>query len=533
MAKFAFISPYDQCALGVRYLSAVLKRAGHSVRIIILKDVINNRDPENLKVDSGYSGAITCCSDREYGLVCDLLREFDADFIGVSLASQCFGLGAWMSDKLKRDFPRIPLIWGGVDPTLHPELGIEHCDFLAVGEGEESLPELVATLREGRDPSRLDGFWVRNGGSVHRNPARPLIQDLDRIPFPDFEPGEKFLVQNNQVQPLTEPWYIMLTQRGCPYRCSYCINSALPSLYPKQKYLRRRSVANVMDELHWIRGLYPGLGYIAFFDDIFTLNKNWLREFGPRYRDEIGLPFWCYTYPGLCDDETATILKDMGVEHVHVGIQSGSERILKEVYHRPSIAKVKDTAQILERRGIRVRYDIIAGNPLEADEDHLATLEVLLDLPQPFRITPTNPLCMVFNSPITRMVKEKGIALTELKGVNGYISEEDTHFRFWRTIFDLTQYPILDKDFVRSLARDEHLKAHPDVVEAFQRALVQSYWQEPGGFVSRKEQAQQLQVQMAQLAAERDALRDRLAAIEGKRLYKLYQKIKGLFSGTK
>lgn len=526
MARIVFVSPYDQYALGVRYLSSVLKKTGHRTRIIALKKVFDNRHPQSLRVDSGYEGDTACCSSREYELVRELIKDFQADFIGISLASQCFGVSAWLSSGFHRDFPGIPVIWGGADPTLHPEIGIEHCDFLAVGEAEDSLPELLQLIGSGRDPAHVAGFWVRRGETVFRNPVRPLIQDLDRIPFPDFDRTEKFLVQHDQVRPLNEAWYLIMTQRGCPYRCGYCAHGTLPELYPGQRYVRRRSVANVIEELRWIRGLYPELGYLAFYDDIFTLNKKWLREFAPRYRDEIALPFWCYTYPGHCDDESASLLKQMGIDHVQVGIQSGSDRTLREIYNRPDPAQVGATARILDNYGIRLRYDLIAGNPLETEEDHLATLEVLLDLPHPFRINPANPLCFYFNSPITRLAKERGVPLRQLKGVNGCHPAEETHYRFWRNLYDLTQYPVLDKDFIRLLAKDPSLKRHPEILESFNSALEQSFWSEPQGFESSREALVTRQAQIRSLAAERDELRNRLRAIEGKWLYRLYKGIR-------
>jgi radical SAM superfamily enzyme YgiQ (UPF0313 family) len=292
-------------------------------------------------------------------------------------------------------------------------------------------------------------------------------------------------------------------------------------------------VDNVIEELRWIRGLYPELGYLAFYDDIFTLNKKWLREFAPRYRDEIGLPFWCYTYPGHCDDEIAALLKEMGVDHVQVGIQSGAERTLREIYNRPDPDLVGVTARILDKHGIPLRYDLIAGNPLETEKDHLATLEVLLDLPEPFRLNPANPLCLYFNSPIARLAKEKGIPLRQLNGANGYLPAEETYYRFWRAIYDLTQYPILDKNFIRSLAKDSHLKGHPEILETFQSVLVQSYWSELQGFETSKECIAKLRDQIRHLTVERDGLSSRLSAIEGKWLYRLYKKVAGFLSGGK
>src|SRR3989304_5908307 len=101
MAKIVFISPYDQYALGVRYLTACLKEAGHETRVIILKSVHHNRDPKNLEVDSGYRGSNASCSDTEYEYVKESIADFGADFFGLSLASQSYGLCAWVRERLR------------------------------------------------------------------------------------------------------------------------------------------------------------------------------------------------------------------------------------------------------------------------------------------------------------------------------------------------------------------------------------------------------------------------------------------------
>lgn len=525
MAKVVLISPSDQFTLGVRSLSAVLKRAGHQCRIVILNTIHHNRNPENLKVESGYSGANASCSDTEYALIRDLVQEFDPDFIGISLASQSFGLCAWLTERLHRDFKSIPILWGGVDPTLHPELGIEHADYLARGEAEESTLELIEQIASGKDANKVDGFWARQGETIHRNPMRPLIQDLDRLPFPDYDPEEKFLVEFDRVSPLEKLWYLIMTQRGCPYRCTFCVNSTLPGLSPGEKYVRRRSPARVIEELERILALYPGeLDFIWFWDDIFTISKRWLREFAPLYREKVGIPFCCYTYPGQCDDETASLLNTMGVSYVHFGVESGSKRVLNEIYRRSDPAGVVETAETLTRHNIPYRVDLIAANPLETDEDQLQTLEVLLKCPHPFRVNPTNPLAFYFNSPITRMAKEKGVALKEVEGVNAYLAVDDNNFQFWKAIFDLAQYPDLDDDFVRSLANDDHLKNNPDIVINFQKALQNTHWVEPSAFASKQDMLDTLNY-------ENWTLKKRLASIEEKPLYQVYKRVNSLLPG--
>ena len=524
MANIVFVTPYDHIALGARLLSAILKKAGHKTRLIVFKGMQLSLEADNLGGEPGYQGGIVCCTDREYGKIRDLIKDFDTDIIGVSFASHCFGLSVWLSQNFRKDFPSLPIVWGGIDPTIHPELGIESCDYMAIGEAEHSFLELVEALSKGERPTKIDGFWVNKDGEVFRNPMREAEQNLDVFPIPDWVPEEKYKVAGDYCGPLNDFFYMIMTQRGCPYKCSYCANVTLTELYNNQKLLRRRSVDHVLNELHYILKIYPELKFIHFFDDIFTINKKWVREFAPRYRAEIGLPFWCYTYPGQCDEETAMLLKEMNVEYVRIGIQSGSKRILKEIFHRRDPDTVGATARIFHKLDIPQTYDILLCNPFETVEDNLETLEVLLDLPHPFHANATNPINLYMNSPITRMAQERGFELVQPEGMNGYLAKDDNDYQFWRNIYQITQFPMLDKDFIRSLARNEYLKKNPQLLENFRIALKESALH--GEFYTKKYFIEKLSKKFKSLTKEKEELERKLATIRGKRLYKLAKKIK-------
>jgi radical SAM superfamily enzyme YgiQ (UPF0313 family) len=297
----------------------------------------------------------------------------------------------------------------------------------------------------------------------------------------------------------------------------------LAEMAPGQRYVRRRSPQNVVEELKWVKRHYPDeLDFISFWDDIFTVNRKWLGEFASLYREHIGVPFSCYTYPGLCDDATAELLKTMGVCYVHFGIESGSKKTLEEIYGRKDPKDVQETAQILKNHGIPYRVDLIAANPYETDEDHMETLEVLLQCPHPFRLNPTNPLAFYFNSPITVKAKSDGVLLRKAEGVNGYLAEDDNNYEFWKALFDLTQYPHLSKDFIRSLARDGHLRGKPEVLSTSQSALQNGYWAEPGAFISHEEL-------VTVLRGEIDWLKQRVAHSEQNAFRRLVRLVKSVF----
>ena len=531
MAHFAFVVPYDQYALGARTLSSVLKQLGHSVSLIILKTVHHNRDPENLQVADGYHAEQACCSETEYSLVRDLLLLRHPDFIGLSFSSPSFGLAAWLTERFHEDFPEVPVVWGGVDATLNPELAIKHADYVFVGEAEETLPVFVDKQMAGGDVSDIPGLWTEKDGRSIRNPPAQLIQDLDRIPFPDFTLENKYLVEENAAREVDYHYFVIMTQRGCPFRCSFCANSQLAGMYEGQKYLRRRSVENVIAELRAVRKLHPNLEFIEFYDDIFTVNKSWLRTFAERYRSEVNLPFWCYTYPGVCDGETADLLKQAGVAFVQVGIQSGSQRTLREVFRRVDPGKVSETARILSDRGIPGRYDLIAGNPFETEQDHLESLEVLLEIPHPFRMNPINPLTFFENTPITRMAKDGGIPLRRIEGANAYYAEDQKEYSFWKSLYQLPQYPQLEKDFIRSLTRGGHFRSHPLDLEAMVSGLERLYWHTASFCSTKEEYTHVLEDRLSETRSRLAAAQARLTGIEGKYLYKVYRKARRFVFG--
>lgn len=516
MAHFAFVCPYDQHALGPRTLSAILKRRGYTTSIVILKTALHNRDPKNLVVEDGYQAEESCCSEKEYSLLRDILKERRPDFIGLSYASSISGLSEWLTARFHDDFPGVPVVHGGADPTLNPELCVESADYVFVGETEQTLPEFVERYLAGRDVTGIPGLWTRKDGVRVTNPPAPLVADLDQVPFPDFAPEHKYLIQENAGGPAPHHFFILMSQRGCPCQCTFCMNSLIRDLYGDQRHLRRRSVGHVIAEIQSVRRMHPGLDLIEFWDDIFTINKPWLREFAERYPKEVGIPFWCYTYPGMCDEETAGLLQRAGIAFAHMGIQSGSRRTLQEVFRRPALATPAETARILMDHGIICRHDLIAGNPFEDEGDHLETLEALLELPHPFRIDLVNPLTFFYKMPITRMARERGIELRDVRGSHLCYPVDRNQYPFWRQLFWLTQYPQIPRDFLRLVSRSEYYRDHPEDLETLVGVMERAAWHNPQLVVSKD-------------ARIRD-LEERLRRIEGSRLYQWYRRLKPLWS---
>jgi len=238
----------------------------------------------------------------------------------------------------------------------------EDCfDAVCVGEGEQALAELVERVEAGRDYADLAGWWLKRRGEVIRNPLRPLVADLDTLPFADRD-----IFQYDEILRANDGWVDMMSGRGCPYDCSYCCNPGLKARYRGLgKYVRWRSPANVLAEIAALRARYP-LRTINFQDDTFTLDRRWTLEFCAAYRQACGLPFWINTRVERLDEEIVEALAAAGCRGVRVGVESGNEYLRQEILKkRMSNAEILAAVRRVQRQGMQVYTCNMIGIPGE------------------------------------------------------------------------------------------------------------------------------------------------------------------------
>lgn len=345
-------------SLGIASLSAYLKAHGHETFLVFDPAVFGgNRGRENPLLEKIFS-----ISPRE---IAEKALSYDPHLLAFSCVTGNFKWALQVAGEAKK-LSNVPTVFGGIHPTAVPDRVIQEkvVDAIVVGEGEEALLEIVKDIKNNIIRNlAVRNAWIKRNGVIHRNPVRPYIRNLDSLPFPD-----KSLFY--EKVPALEKVYMIMTSRGCPFRCAYCCNNLYSRIYAKEKgHVRQRSVDNVLDELRVVkrRGVSD---YIAFWDDIFALNKRWLKEFAPRYRREIGIPFVCYLHPNTAIEETIKLLKEAGCETVKMGVQTVSERTLKETLKRKgSPDKVKSAADLLAKYGIKLTIEHIIGLPGEGLEE--------------------------------------------------------------------------------------------------------------------------------------------------------------------
>lgn len=327
--------------LGYFYVAAVLKQAGHDVEFFV--------NTANL--------------ERE-------LIGFRPHLVGLTAVTGNHLWAAETAQAIKQFLPDTKTILGGPHPTYHPEI-IKHpgLDFICRGEGESAIVPLVEAIANSKDTSNIAGIWTKRGDEIFQTPFADLIENLDSIPFPDRSIYKRFALTKRTMFPL------MLTSRGCPFRCTFCYAPTLAGLVKdKGKFVRFRSVENVVNEALALRREYR-VHSVDFVDDIFGMHRPWLREFSRRWRDEVNLPFSANLRADLVDDEAVELLRQAGCNMIAFGLESGNERVRNEILEKDvATEQIVAAAQQIKSAGIRlVTYNIL-GAPSETLQEAFDTL---------------------------------------------------------------------------------------------------------------------------------------------------------------
>lgn len=332
---------------GLCLLSACLKRKGHTVELIDLRRL------------------------RGWDHFEELVRQKDLGVVGITMMSCDFEPAMKAAEIIKRAKPSAKIVVGGPHPSILPgEFENDNrVDFIHIGEGEISFPELITDLESGKKRERI---------------VKGIQPNLDDIPFADRElfdcPEEPF------VPYLEPPFVTVIAGRGCIYNCNYC-QPAERMIFGRG--VRRRSVANVIAELKELQAKFK-FNSMMIHDDCLTEDKDWVMSFAREYRKPpLGQPFVAQSRPDLIckNSEMVKELKKAGLLLFIVGFESGSNRILKFLRKGTTVEQNIEAAEICRRNKIKIWANYMLGLPTETKEEQIETLEMLKKI-KPYHSSP-------------------------------------------------------------------------------------------------------------------------------------------------
>ena len=314
----------------------------------------------------GFDIELININETEIDKTVNYIAEQNPLYVGFSVMTGRQTMhSAKMSKKLK-ERANLKIMWGGIHPSLLPEqcLSESYVDFVISGEGEETAVEFSRKLQSGEPHFDVLGLGYKGGGAVKINPPRPMIKNLDDWPL-DFGliDLEKYIFRLDKFKRVVA----YKASRGCPFNCAFCYNRAF-----NQSRWRAWSIERVVADIEFLKKNYR-IDAVKFYDDNFFVDKNRALEILKR----IDLPAHLEVRIDMIDDSVARALKASQAFDLLIGIESGSDRLLKLINKKFTVERLIAGVKILAKYDVPASYSVIVGLPTETKDEFEATIDLL------------------------------------------------------------------------------------------------------------------------------------------------------------
>ncbi|HAT48778.1 MAG: B12-binding domain-containing radical SAM protein [Nitrospirae bacterium] len=366
---FSIEKPLD-CAtevpFGISMILTGLESGGHEVDLLVL----TSASPVRKMLD-------------------DELQRFRPQMLCLTAVSTQYPLINDVARIAKEIDPTLFIILGGHHASLQPEDAILNpsLDAICVGEGDRAIVALADQLSAGKTPSGISGLWIKSKGgdraeNIEKNPQDRFLDDLDQLPFINRKLWSRWIFDESKMPSV-------LVGRGCPYRCTYCSNHAMQKL-AKGKYVRFRSTDHLIAEIAAIVTDNPKVEDIYLEVETIGVYPEYCLELGAKllafnntrkrplsFGANIAPTKRLLAKPDLLD-EILGLFHKAGVRFLNIGLESGSERMRKEVLKRPdhSNPALIDFCLRARSHGIDINLFILFGLPTETPAEYLETVQV-------------------------------------------------------------------------------------------------------------------------------------------------------------
>ena len=370
--------------LGIQTLAPVLRQHGHEVRLFD-----------------------TCHPEMKEEHIVRATAEGKPDLIALSfLSTTTYPPTKQMAKCLKTVAPDTPIIVGGAFATMNAANSLQDCpqiDCVGIGEGEELLPDYLNNLD---DPGAVEGLCWRSGEEVILNPMRPLIQDLDRFPYPD---RNSLPIEYIESMPLDVPavlsldrFCIMQTSRGCPFQCIYCDIPALG----RGKW-RCRSAENVLGEMQELND--AGYKSIYLTDDHFLMRRTRINAICQGIIDRKFEFHWgCEGRVDSVAMDEFPLMARSNCNFLAFGIEAGTQKVLDRLRKNQKLEQIEHAIDKAKKDGIATTHGFfLIGSPDETEEDILESFRFAAKLK--LDTFGFNRLCVYRGTPLWHEYVNRGI----------------------------------------------------------------------------------------------------------------------------
>lgn len=379
--------------LGLAYIAAVLEKNGYR-GCVKIKDmfIYNIKDVKNT------------------------IKNEKPDIIGISCFTDYRHTALQVAEIAKKLNQNIIIVMGGAHASFmyNQILSYIFVDIVCIGESENTFLELIKAIEKKKSLENIKGIAYKNKEKIIKTPDRPLIQNLDEIPFPArhlFEEDYDVDTQMGYYDEKKEHWCEgkrvtelksvgMITSRGCPFNCLFCSTS--PFWGHKWRF---RSAKNVIDEIEMLYN--QGVRFFDFYDDNFTADRKRVLEICDDIIErKLDIRWKCSSRVSSVDEEIYRAIKKAGCIYINFGIESGSPKILKIMRKGVTIEQQIKAFQLAKKVGIDAGMMLIVGNVGETKETIQETLDMMLKAKP--SVVGVNILKIFPNTDLYKIAEEKG-----------------------------------------------------------------------------------------------------------------------------
>jgi len=346
----------EDMQFGISYISACLKQKGHQTSLLLLSKKYRSKNERLLRKQ---------------------IQQLSPSVIAFTAVYSEYDYIVEIARFIRKSFPSVFLVGGGVHISLNPhENMLDVFDAICLGEGEQAMVELVGALETHQPFTSIENLWVRQDKNIFKNGLRVFNESLGVLPFPDRSMWLQWILERNTR--LT-----VLLGRGCPYNCSYCCNHKLRKI-AQGAYVRFRPVSNILNEIETLNSEFPQVREYMLEAETLAADMDWLEELclglaGLNAKRSVKLLFSANLriFPTMDQEKIWGLLAKAGFTSVSIGLESGSEKIRREVLNRNySNEHIFEAAAWASKYGIKLGLFNLIGVPGETYSDFCETLAV-------------------------------------------------------------------------------------------------------------------------------------------------------------